>query len=495
MEADPRGYDSESTVVKPTPGGVRAPTVLHVDPRGAGPRDVDPRDAGPRVPPPAEEPVPGDFARAGMPPMVEAALPLLSLIARLRTLSGTPDLEALRLRVVAAVKAFEAAILGVAVTRERAQAAHYALCATIDDVILNSSWGAYSLWARQGMVSTFHTDVTGGERFFDLLAHLHKDPGSNRDVLLLMYHCLSLGFEGRMRVHPQGHLEIGRIREGLYRTLRGEAERELSPAWRGVDARLSTSGARHLLWAGAGLAVLVLAGLFLLLQSAVNRRSDATFAAFIAAPPNTPPSLRGGPPGPAAAPVAAKAQSRLVDSLRRTLKREIDDGTLDVVPNGNGATLRIRNAGLFQSGSAEVAPAYTALFERIGQAVRGEDVSVQVIGHTDNVPIRTVRFPSNYELSVARAQAVAAILARSIGTDAIRAEGRGEAQPVRPNDSPANIAFNNSPEGRTQNRRTELVIRRNGSPTPPDGSEPESGHEAGQESGRGSGRESGEVRP
>ncbi len=49
--------------------------------------------------------------------MVEAALPLLSLIARLRTLSGTPDLEALRLRVVAAVKAFEAAILGVAVTR------------------------------------------------------------------------------------------------------------------------------------------------------------------------------------------------------------------------------------------------------------------------------------------------------------------------------------------------------------------------------------------
>ncbi|WP_053078575.1 type IVB secretion system protein IcmH/DotU [Methylobacterium tarhaniae] len=459
MEADPRSYDSESTVVRPTPGGVRAAPLLDVDPRAAPP----PRAAA------AALPEPGDFARTGMPPMVEAALPLLSLIARLRTLSGTPDLEALRLRVIAAVKAFEAAILGVAVTRERAQAAHYALCATIDDVILNSSWGAYSIWARQGMVSTFHTDVTGGERFFDLLAHLHKDPGSNRDVLLLMYHCLSLGFEGRMRVHPQGHLEIGRIREGLYRTLRGEAERELSPAWRGVDARLTAAGTGRLVWAVLGLAVLAFAGLYLVLQDAVNRRSDATFAAFIAAPPNAAPSLRGERPAPPARAqtAPARAETRLVDALRGALRPEIDDGTLDVVPNGNGATLRIRNAGLFESGSAEVATPYVALFERIGRAIRGDDVTVQVIGHTDNVPIRTVRFPSNYELSVARAQAVAAILAKSIGTDAIRAEGRGDAQPVRPNDSPENIAFNNSREGRAQNRRTELVIRRNDSDRAP----------------------------
>ncbi|OAS27819.1 type IVB secretion system protein IcmH/DotU [Methylobacterium platani] len=469
MEADRRSFDSESTVVRPTPGGVRPAPALQVDQRSILP------------PPPSAYPEPeaGDFARTGMPPMVEAALPLLSLIARLRTLPGAPDLEALRLRVIAAVKAFEAAILGVAVTRERAQAAHYALCATIDDVILNSSWGAYSVWARQGMVSTFHTDVTGGERFFDLLAHLHKDPGSNRDVLLLMYHCLSLGFEGRMRVHPQGHLEIGRIREGLYRTLRDEAERELSPAWRGVDARLTAAGTRRLVWAAAGLAVLALAGLYLVLQSAVTRRSDATFAAFIAAPPNAAPSLGAERPSPPvrARTAPAKAENRLVDGLRRALQPEIDQGALDVVPNGNGATLRIRNAGLFESGSADVAPAYVALFDRIGQAIRGDDVTVQVIGHTDNVPIRTVRFPSNYELSVARAQAVAAILARSIGTDAIRAEGRGEAQPVRPNDSAENIAFNNSREGRAQNRRTELVIRRNDADrsVPPAGTEPAGG--------------------
>lgn len=161
------------------------------------------------------------------------------------------------------------------------------------------------------------------------------------------------------------------------------------------------------------------------------------------------------------------------------LRREIDDGTLDVVPNGNGATLRIRNAGLFDSGSAEVSPGFVVLFERIGRAIRNDDVTVQVIGHTDNVPIRTVRFPSNYELSVARAEAVAAILAKSVGTDAIRAEGRGEAQPVRPNDSAENIAFNNTREGRAQNRRTELVIRRTdpGRDAPPAGGGPAAGDE------------------
>lgn len=453
-EAEPRSFDTESTVVKPTPGGVRATPVLRVDPQPEAPRS-----------PAREEPEPlatGELARSGIPPMVAAALPLLSLIGRLRGVSEMPDLEALRLKVIAAIKAFEAAILGVAVTRERAQAAHYALCATVDDVVLNSSWGSYSVWARQGMVSTFHTDVTGGERFFDLLAHLHKDPGSNRDVLLLMYYCLSLGFEGRMRVHPQGHLEIGRIREGLYRTLRGDAERELSPDWRGVDARLRPIGSTLFVWAVAGLVILALTGLYVALQAAVNRRSDATFAAFLNAPPNGPVSLRRAQP--AASKVvteAPKAGNGLSDGLKRVLRHEIDTGAIDVEPNGNGVTVRIRNAGLFESGSAVVAPAYVSLFERVGEAVRTDDVTVQVIGHTDNVPIHTLRFPSNYELSVARAEAVSTILGKYIGTNGIRADGRGEAQPVRPNDRAENIAFNNTADGRTQNRRTELVILRN----------------------------------
>ncbi len=172
--------------------------------------------------------------------IVGAAAQLLNLARRLRGSVTNRDVPALRARAVEEIKNFERVIMAAGVPPEQARAAHYALCATLDDIVLNTPWGAYSAWASNSLVSTFHADVTGGERFFDLLTHLHKDPGTNRDVLALMYLCLSIGFEGRLRVIDQGALELARIRESLYRTLRqvyGDFERELSPHWRGVDAR------------------------------------------------------------------------------------------------------------------------------------------------------------------------------------------------------------------------------------------------------------------
>ncbi len=172
--------------------------------------------------------------------IVGAAAQLLNLGRRLRGSVTNRDVPALRTRAVEEIRNFERVIMAAGVPPEQARAAHYALCATLDDIVLNTPWGAYSAWASNSLVSTFHVDVTGGERFFDLLTHLHKDPGTNRDVLALMYLCLSIGFEGRLRVIDQGALELSRIRESLYRTLRqvyGDFERELSPHWRGVEAR------------------------------------------------------------------------------------------------------------------------------------------------------------------------------------------------------------------------------------------------------------------
>ena len=79
--------------------------------------------------------------------------------------------------------------------------------------------------------------------------------------------------------------------------------------------------------------------------------------------------------------------------------------------------------------------------------------SLQVIGYTDNQPIRTVQFPSNFQLSAARAQAVRADHwhAPSAMPDASAAEGRADSDP---------IASNATPEGREQNRRIEIVLRR-----------------------------------
>jgi type VI secretion system protein ImpK len=80
---------------------------------------------------------------------------------------------------------------------------------------------------------------------------------------------------------------------------------------------------------------------------------------------------------------------------------------------------------------------------------------VDIAGYTDNQPIHTVAFPSNFQLSEARAKAAAAVLAETIGATRIAAEGRADADP---------IATNATPEGRQQNRRVEIITDLRGTP-------------------------------
>jgi type VI secretion system protein ImpK len=101
-----------------------------------------------------------------------------------------------------------------------------------------------------------------------------------------------------------------------------------------------------------------------------------------------------------------------------------------------------------------VQPKFVPLLHRIGEALKTENGSVQVIGYTDNQPIHTVQFPSNYQLSTARADAARTIIAAAVGEGGrLRAEGRADAEPV---------ASNATPEGREQNRRIEVVLHRQG---------------------------------
>src|SRR5262249_29894749 len=150
-------------------------------------------------------------------------------------------------------------------------------------------WGVRNGWARSGLVSTFHIDVTGGDRVFDLLDHFHKSPGANKELLLLFYICLSLAFEGRTRVSPRGALELASIRDSLYRTLVGQYcvfERELSPHWRGVAARHTPLKNAAALWTVLSLAALILALGYLLFTFSLNRASDDTFSKLAALPPS-----------------------------------------------------------------------------------------------------------------------------------------------------------------------------------------------------------------
>ena len=105
--------------------------------------------------------------------------------------------------------------------------------------------------------------------------------------------------------------------------------------------------------------------------------------------------------------------------------------------------------GLFASGSSEVRADSVPLLLGIADALNQVQGRVVVIGHSDNIPIKSLRYPSNWVLSEARANAVRQILASRVAPGRLSAEGVAETQPVAPNDSSAN---------RARNRRVEITL-------------------------------------
>lgn len=125
-------------------------------------------------------------------------------------------------------------------------------------------------------------------------------------------------------------------------------------------------------------------------------------------------------------------------------------GKIAVLDEGDGGVLVRTRAEVFLSGSDAIEPTFAAVIDRAGQALAAENGPVQVIGHTDSQPIRTLRFPSNQELSEARAQAVMKRLTTTMGgAQRLTAEGRGAREP---------IATNDSADGRRQNRRIDILL-------------------------------------
>src|SRR5213076_3038621 len=97
------------------------------------------------------------------------------------------------------------------------------------------------------------------------LDHMLQAPAANRLTLELMYSCLSLGFEGRYRLHARGASEHAKVRENLYNTLRGlmgPQERELSPEWRGIDMPATSTREGLPIWVFAAAAGVFLLGLY-----------------------------------------------------------------------------------------------------------------------------------------------------------------------------------------------------------------------------------------
>jgi type VI secretion system protein ImpK len=444
--------DDERTVIfRPVPGGRPAAPQMAAAPPPLPPQ-LDPAPAGAAI----------GAVVTGQSALVTAATPLLQLLGRLRNVFNPPDAGELRARTIQAVRDFETAGRAAGIPHEVLHPARYALCASVDDVVLHTPWGAASPWVQASLVSTFHQEVISGEGFFTQLAALKRDPARNSMLLELMYLCLSLGYQGQYRLSRHGLAQLEQLREDLYQTivrLRGAYEQALSPHWQGIDAPYRPARAVVPVWVMAAVAVAVVGLSWLYLSNSLNAASDRSLAAAAAVPPMQLPVLERLPPPrdpPPPRPVAPPAQpepSAVATAMHRFLQPEIDAQLVTVSENAQTVRVRIFSGGMFEPAKAVVRPDFVSLLERIGDALNAEAGSVLVTGHTDSDPLlRHWPFPSNLELSVARAQAASAIMLHKLqDPHRLTVEGRADTEPVQPNDTDAHKA---------QNRRIDIILQR-----------------------------------
>jgi len=426
--------DPDRTVLIPMPGGRRTPPSQPASPASAD-TTVAPRPAA----------APAQLHGAGLNPLVRAANPLLDLVTPLRRMASHPDVEALRMQLIAAVKSFEAAGKADHVDRDQIAAARYALCTLLDETISSTPWGGGGVWASRSLLVAFHNEAFGGEKFFLILQKLSQAPKQNLDALELMYLCLALGLEGRYRVIDNGRSQLDALRERLQQLIaeqRQALDTELSPHWQGASGKGEPLWRMVPVWILGAAAAVILILLQLFLGHSLGAKSDAVFASLL--------SLKTAPPAAANLP-AALANPAAPPRLAGFLAPEIAQGLVNVVDSADRSVVLLRGDGVFASGSGDVSGNFRGLIERIGDALKTVPGKVIVIGHTDDTkPGLSARFPSNYELSKARAGSVRDLLAERAGPEArYSVEGRGDSDPLVANDSPA---------ARARNRRVEIIL-------------------------------------
>jgi chemotaxis protein MotB len=151
---------------------------------------------------------------------------------------------------------------------------------------------------------------------------------------------------------------------------------------------------------------------------------------------------------------AAEARAALFKQLALKFHKMVDAGQLKVVLRNGHMVLQLANDVLFDSGRTDVKPSGKDALAQVATILKTiADRHFQVAGDTDNVPIQTERFPSNWELSTRRAvEVVHFLVAQGMRPELLSAAGYGEFDPIAPNDTP---------DGRARNRRTEITLEPN----------------------------------
>ena len=325
---------------------------------------------------------------------------------------------------------------------DTASKARYVLCAAIDESILNTPWGENSAWSQKPMLSKFHNETYGGEKFYGILDSEVTADVKNYDLIELLYMCLSLGFLGKMRIDKQGQTKAEKIRANTYQILvknRNRFKRPLSTNTSPVTIEKSRLYSFLPLWILAAALILSGFGFYHHWLLALNQQSDGVAKELAALIPL--PQQESLPEG--------EIRKEIV-FLRQLLQQEIELNILSVNDYHNRSAVVLHSNELFPSGSADINSAFHPILDKIAKALESIPGRIIVSGHTDNIDIRTAHFPSNWHLSLARASAVGIYMSSVADLKArLLPEGRADREP---------LGDNSTPEGRAQNRRVAIEL-------------------------------------
>jgi type VI secretion system protein ImpK len=424
--------DFSKTMIIPNPGGRRTSAASHNPFEKLQPSESQ------RAPTGQDNAVDGKI-NEGENKLLVYGSDLINLASNLRTLEPQNTVEQLRHDIDNLIKQFDMQLAQQSVSQEVALTARYLLCCLIDEHILSTPWGIDSSWSYQTLLSKYHNETSGGEKFFVIVNKLMEQPQRNLDLVELSYVCFALGFRGKYRRSQTGENDIVQISQMLYQSIAlyrpvsidlSPSSQASAPANLGIEKRIAPS-----------LLFMVLAfscvAVYIALLSNLHAKSSSFYETvesigwdnFAAQTTNVTPSI--------------DSLQKMAQDISVRLAEAIKNNKLAIEVKEDMVILRFVSPQLFPPGSSRINPQELPVVDELVQAVLAYTDSIVVVGHTDS----TGRADSNWVLSRQRAEAIEAWLkTANVSLAQTNTRGVADTQPLI------------SGKDQSQNRRVELNL-------------------------------------
>ena len=373
-------------------------------------------------------------------PLIEAAKPVFILANSMQQTTSQLSTDSLINKFSLLINNFEENAEKNGAKYDAIQAAKYCLCTFVDELAVRAGW-ADETWSKNSLLVSFYDETWGGERFFEIIQNLKQDSDKNINLLEFMYLCLQFGYKGKYQVLKNGELEIDKIKRDLLALIHSKRPDQTVNLFKHNPIITNNIQRKRRLaiplWVVGVLGAVALGiGYFTMQWSLGDKFNTASIKVNSLKLPSA---------------ITKQQDAQNTVRLRPLLENEIARKLVSVEDFQDRSTITILGDGLFESGSAQIQDQYYPVLAAVSQALDSVEGQIIVTGYTDNQPIQSLNFPSNWHLSQARADAVKEILLNYVknGGTRIRSEGRGSTDPVAPNDTL---------ENRAKNRRVEITL-------------------------------------